>query len=107
VFAAPLSAAGSLDKTSLEGFRSELSTKTDSHNDFDDLFADVQAVALTTEEAQAVEGDGWGLGLLFGTIGTIGGTLGFHYGAGYSWGTAFFTGFYSAGLLGFAIGMYL
>jgi hypothetical protein len=64
VFAAPLSVAGSLDKTSLEGFRSELSIKTDSHNDFDDLFADVQAVALTTEEAQNVEGEG-----IFGIIG--------------------------------------
>jgi hypothetical protein len=34
------------------------STKTAFLNDFDDLFTDVNAVALTTEEAQAVEGDG-------------------------------------------------
>jgi hypothetical protein len=69
VFAAPLSAAGSLDKTSLEGFRSD--------NDFDDLFADVNAVALTIEEVQNVEGEGFWGGLLcsvaFGIAGAFGG----------------------------------
>ena len=55
VFAAPLSSvAGSVDMPSRETSRIELSANTD------DLFADVRAVALTTEEAQAVEGEGWG-----------------------------------------------
>jgi hypothetical protein len=70
VFAAPLSSVtdyqpkGSQDIASWEVSRAGLSTKTDSLNDFDDLFADVNAVALTTEEAQAVEGKGFGLGAL-------------------------------------------
>jgi hypothetical protein len=51
VFAAPLSVAGSLEQTSLEGFRSG--------NDFEDLFADVNAVALILEEAQNVREKGF------------------------------------------------
>jgi hypothetical protein len=63
LFAAPLSIAGSLDKPSQDESRSELSARVDSLNEFDDLFAGVNAVPLTTEEAQAVEGEG-----LFGAI---------------------------------------
>jgi hypothetical protein len=35
----------------------------DNHNKLDELFADVNAVALTEEEALAVEGDGIGLAI--------------------------------------------
>jgi hypothetical protein len=57
VFAAPLSVAGSLGTTSSEF---SLTGQTSAGpNGFDDLFADVNAAALTEEEALAVEGDGW------------------------------------------------
>jgi uncharacterized protein YcfJ len=65
LFAAPLSVAGSWDTSSQEVSRTELSAKADALNEFDDLFADVQAVALTPEEATAVEGDGF-FGAIFG-----------------------------------------
>jgi hypothetical protein len=56
VFAAPLSVAGSLDTASSE-FSLAGQTSADP-NGFDDLFADVNAAALTQKEAAAVEGDG-------------------------------------------------
>jgi hypothetical protein len=60
VFAAPLSPAGSIDTVETDrveapGFAGN------------DLFADVRATALTTEEAQAVEGEG--------VAGAIGGAI--------------------------------
>lgn len=72
VFAAPLSVAGSWDKQSQKvSPRSELSATADALNEFDDLFGDVQAVALTTEEAQTVEGEGF----LSGLAGFISGVI--------------------------------
>jgi hypothetical protein len=73
VFAAPLSVAGSMYNSSKEVSRFDLSSKTDALNDFDDLFADVQASALTAEEAKAVEGEGlfgWICSAIVGTITT-------------------------------------
>jgi hypothetical protein len=55
-FAAPLSVAGSSDTLSEE---ISLSSQSEA-----DLFADVDSVALTSEEAQAVEGEGWISGML-------------------------------------------
>jgi hypothetical protein len=56
VFAAPLSVAGSLGTTSSE---ITLAGQTSvGPNGLDELFADVNATALTDEEAAAVEGDG-------------------------------------------------
>ncbi|MDR2447788.1 MAG: hypothetical protein LBD58_10980 [Treponema sp.] len=52
-FAAPLSVAGSQDALSEQISLSSLSFETDAA-----LFADVQAAALTSEEAQDVEGTG-------------------------------------------------
>jgi hypothetical protein len=75
LFAAPLSIAGSLDKPSQDESRSELSAKVDSLNEFDDLFAEVNAVPLTTEEAQAVEGEGFWGGLIGGVVGGIAGAF--------------------------------
>ena len=46
----------------------------------DDPFADVQATPLTTEQAQAVEGEGWFGGIAGFTIGYIGGIM--QYGVG-------------------------
>jgi hypothetical protein len=54
VFAAPLSLAGSLDTSSRE-----VVSGIEAFGDFEDLFTDVQAVALTDNEAQAVEGEGF------------------------------------------------
>jgi hypothetical protein len=65
VFAAPLSLAGSLDTTSSEF---SLAGQTSAPYDgLDALFADVNAVALTDEEAAAIEGDG----AIFAAIGAI------------------------------------
>ncbi|MHB9293982.1 hypothetical protein Holit_03104 [Hollandina sp. SP2] len=68
LFAAPLSVAGSWDKPSQEVSRTELSAKADMLNEFDDLFVEVNAVALTTEEAQAVEGEGFISGFITGVM---------------------------------------
>lgn len=54
LFAAPVSVAGSWNKSSSEFTRIDQSFGAP-----DDLFADVNAVALTPEEALAVEGEGW------------------------------------------------
>lgn len=77
----PLSVSGSLDKPSQELSRTERSAKvdTDALNEFDDLFGDVQAVALTTEEAQTVEGEGFLSGLAGFITGFMGGVM--------QWGT--------------------
>jgi uncharacterized protein (UPF0210 family) len=56
LFAAPLSLTGSTDQQSRETYQSEFAFKAEVLED--DLFAEVQAVALTPEEAQAVEGEG-------------------------------------------------
>jgi hypothetical protein len=48
LFAAPVSAVGSLEAQSREITRAGQSTQTDTLNDADNLFANVQAVALTT-----------------------------------------------------------
>jgi hypothetical protein len=74
VFAAPLSIAGSLDISSREVSRTELASKTEGFSEFDDLFADVQAVALTTEEAQAVEGEGFWGAVIGGIVGAVSST---------------------------------
>jgi hypothetical protein len=68
VFAAPLSPAGSID--TVETPRVEVP-------DFagNDLFADVRATALATEEAQAVEGEGWFNALISGIVGGIVGSV--------------------------------
>jgi hypothetical protein len=59
VFAQPLPVAGSPDKLSGDfALAGPASTAFES-----DLFADVNAAALSREEAQAVEGDGWLSGL--------------------------------------------
>jgi hypothetical protein len=104
VFAAPVSLIGSLDSTSWDVTHVGMSVKTDSLNDFDDLFTDVQATALTQEEANAVEGEGWVLGGIFGAIGTGVATLGYHFLGGYNWSTSYFMGLTTAGLICFAIG---
>jgi hypothetical protein len=65
LFAAPLSAAGSL-----QGFSREISLAEQSSaatGEFDDLFAGVQAAVLTSEEAEAVEGEGF-WGSIFGAV---------------------------------------
>jgi hypothetical protein len=64
-FAAPLSVADSLDTLSREITRTELTTA--SLSEANDLFADVQAVSLTVEEAEAVEGEGI-CGILIGVV---------------------------------------
>jgi hypothetical protein len=66
VFAAPLSVAGSLDTASSEF--SLAGQPSADPNGFDDLFADVNAAALTEEEALAVEGEGWFSGLISGIV---------------------------------------
>jgi hypothetical protein len=77
VFAAPLSLAGSLDTSSREGV-----SGIEAFSDFEDLFADVQAVALTDSEAQAVEGEGIVGGFLGFSLGFAAGALSGYYGGG-------------------------
>ncbi|MDR2446580.1 MAG: hypothetical protein LBD58_04735 [Treponema sp.] len=69
-FAAPLSVADSQDALSEEISLSSQTFETDA-----DLFADIQPAALTSEEAQAVEGEGWLNALISGAIGSVIGGL--------------------------------
>jgi outer membrane lipoprotein SlyB len=81
-FAAPLSVAGSQDALSGEISLSSQSFETEAV-----LFADIQSAALTSEEAQAVEGEGWLNALISGVIGAaIGGLTGAASGAAVSLG---------------------
>ena len=76
VFAAPLSLAGSLG-TQPNEFALAGQLSVGGHDGFGDLFADVDAVALTQEEAQAVEGEGSiGVAILSTALGAAGGFLG-------------------------------
>jgi outer membrane lipoprotein SlyB len=92
VFATPLSVAGSSDALSGE---ISLSSQSDA-----DLFADVQAAALTPEEVQAVEGEGWFNALISGICGGIvGGIAGAIGGGSFSLGILSIPG-YIAGAIG-------
>jgi hypothetical protein len=71
VFAAPLSVAGSLDTSSREVSYSAGSLGPEMFNDSNDLFADVEAVALTDTEAAEVEGEGWLGALVGGFVGSV------------------------------------
>jgi outer membrane murein-binding lipoprotein Lpp len=93
-FAAPVSAAASLPEPAQ-------TVSADLNADLDALFADVNAAALTDEEAQAVEGEG-----LFGALlaGLAGGVVGFAYGAFAGIAVGLITGDVKAAVAGGAAG---
>jgi hypothetical protein len=79
LFAAPLSLTGSTDQQARETYQSEFAFKAEVLED--DLFAEVQAVALSPEEAQAVEGEGFLSGLAGFVTGFMSGVIQYGYGS--------------------------
>jgi hypothetical protein len=76
LFAGPVSAFGSVNVPSTEITLAGIPAQT---NDFDDLFAGIQAPRLTDVEASKIEGEGFWGGVLGGVVGGIAGALGLGY----------------------------
>jgi hypothetical protein len=117
LFASPVSVIGSVNASSAEVTLAGMPAQTNAFGSADDLFAGVQAIALTPEEAQDVEGEGVGTGfILAGVAGLLGAGIGAVYGffSNFQYGqaatfagmkTSAGAGFIFGGGLGFLVGL--